>query len=365
MRSSPLAGWKDAAGAVTADRDGMPVTTRYGAVDAEYRAVREAIGLMHASHVLVFKGAVDDAIYPLDEAFAGNVANLRYGRVLHTLLADEAGRVVADAYVACNDDEILVLCEACVPRTEVARLLADCPVLDVTDDVAVLCVDGPKAWAPLRDLVGRDILGMPYLSVENHDIGGTPTSVLRAGKTAEFGYWLVAPAAEATALCGRLIEAGDRHGMAPYGLDALDLLKLDGRFFNVFGEGRVVGDPLSLGLQWMIDFQKDRFAGRDAILARRAAGVPRKVVGVALAEGLAGMAVGDAVLLDGDAVGNVVACGWSGGIGRQMGLALLDRAVAWAGLDLAIVGAAGPLAAASISLPPFVPASLGIRLDEV
>ncbi len=365
MTASSVTPGRAIAGAVLADRDGATYIARYGDVESEVRAVREAVGLMDASHVMVFKGTVDDALYPLDEVFAGNVANLRYGRVLHTLLADDAGQVIADAYIACNDDEILVLCEACVPRAEVARLLAGCPVADVSDDVAVFCLDGPKAWGPLRDLAGRDILGMPYLSVENHVLDGAPVQILRAGKTAEFGYWIVAAAADAAKVHGRLMAAGARYGIAPYGLDALDLLKLDGRFVNVNREGRVVRDPLPLGLQWMMDFQKERWSGRDAVLARRAAGVAHKVVGFALAAGQRGVRVGDVVRLDGEAVGEVVACGWSLGLGREMGLALLDRPVAWAGLDFVVDAASGPLAARSISLPPFVPASLTVKLDEV
>ncbi len=365
MRNSHVASFLARAGAMMTDRDGANLAAHFGDVGAEYRAVREAVGLLDASHVLVFKGPVDDAIYPLDEVFAGNVANLRYGRVLHTLLADAEGMIVADAYIACGDEEILVLCEACAPREDVARLLAGCPVRDVTDETAVLCVDGPKAWGPLRDLFGRDILGMPYLSVEAHDLDGVPVGVLRAGKTAEFGYWLVVPAADADKVHGRLMDAGARHGIAPYGLDALDLLKLDGRFFNVNREGRAVRDPLPLGLQWMIDFQKDGFSGRDAILARREAGVPRKIVGIALAAGAKGLAEGSTVVLDGDPVGTVVACGWSDGLQREMGLALLDQPVAWSGLDFEVRTDSGALPARSISLPPFVPASLSVRLDEV
>jgi glycine cleavage system aminomethyltransferase T len=354
-----------ALGASFVERDGMQAAAHFGDVDAEVAAVRGAAGLMDASHVMVFQGSVDDALYPLDERLAGNVANLRFGRVLHTLLADDAGHVVADAYVACDEEDLLVLLEACVPRAEVARLLAPAPLKDVTDDTAVFCVDGPKAWGPLRDLFGRDVLGMPYLSVEDHPLDGIPVRLLRGGKTAEFGYWMVLPAAEAGRAWDRLREAGAKHGLAPYGLDALDLLKLDGRFFNVNREGRVVSDPLPLGLQWMFDFGKERFGGRDAVMARRAAGVPTKVVGLALEAGLRGLVVGARVTLDGADVGEMVACGWSSGLQREMGLAHLDRAVAWAGLDLVVVGADGPLPARSLSMPPFVPQSLKVRLDEV
>ena len=71
MTASPATPGRLIAGAVMADRDGSMVVARYGDVGAEVRAVREAAGLMDASHVLVFKGTVDDAIYP-DVALHGS-----------------------------------------------------------------------------------------------------------------------------------------------------------------------------------------------------------------------------------------------------------------------------------------------------
>ena len=57
-------------------------------------------------------------------------------------------------------------------------------------------------------------------------------------------------------------------------------LRLEGRFFNVFAEGARVKDPLPLGLQWMIDFDKEQFPGREAILERRKEGLKKKIIGV-------------------------------------------------------------------------------------
>lgn len=366
MRRSPLHDRLERAGAAFAERDGARVCAALAPREAEYRAVREHAGLADFSHLLKYRGRVDDALYPLDETLTGNVANLRFGRVLHTLLTGEDGRILADVYVACDDEDLFVLAEPCAPAEQVDALLRrpGSGLSDVTGDLAVLSLDGPAAWGAPRDLFGRDVLGMPYLSVEPHDLDG-PVRLIRAGKTAEFGYLVLVDASRATAAWDRLLEAGARHGIAPVGLDVHDDLRLDGRFFNVHREGRAVGDPLELGLQWMIDFAKDGFVGRDAIRARREAGVAFKTVGVALAAGLDGMDAGDPVLLDGDAVGHVVTAGWSFTLGRRIGLARLSRDVAYAGLDLAVRHAGRDQDAVSLSMPPFVPKSLTVRLDEV
>lgn len=365
-RRTPLHPRLAQAGAVFVDRDDFEVCGALADRESEYRTVREHAGLADFSHLLKFRGRVDDALYPLDETLTGNVANLRFGRVLHTLLTDAQGRILADCLVACDDEDLFVLAEPCAPSAAVHERLCgpDSGLTNVTDDLVVLSLDGPTAWGAPRDLFGRDVLGMPYLSIEPHELDGT-VHLIRAGKTAEFGYLVMADAARATGLWDRLLDAGARHGTGPVGLDVHDDLRLDGRFFNVHREGRVVGDPLELGLQWMIDFAKDTFVGRDAILGRRLAGVTHKLLGVALAAGQDGMAQDDDVLLDGESVGRIVTTGWSYTMGRRIGLARVVCQAAFSGLDLTVRHQGGERDAVSLSMPPFVPKSLTVRLDEV
>jgi len=366
MSRSPLHDRLTRAGAAFAERDGFEACTGFGNRESEYRAVRERVGLADFSHVLKYRGRVDDALYPLDETLTGNVANLRFGRVLHTLLTGTDGRILADVYVACDDEDLFVLAETCAAPDVVDALLCrpGSGLTNVSGELAVLSIDGPAAWSAPRELFGRDVLGMPYLSIEPHDLDG-PVHLIRAGKTAEFGYLVLVESGRAGGVWDRLMDAGSRHGIAPVGLDVHDDLRLDGRFFNVHREGRVVGDPLELGLQWMIDFAKDTFVGRDAILAHRDAGVDHKVLGIALAAGRDGMTSGDDVRLDGEPVGRVVTTGWSYTMDRRIGLARVAHDVAFAGLDLAVHHDGADLEAVSLSMPPFVPKSLTVRLDEV
>lgn len=328
----------------------------------QYRRVREALGITDVSATLMFLAEGEDTFFELDDLLAGNVANLRYGRVLHTFLADGDGQLLADVYVATNDEEIIVLCEPCVPDAQVVAAMEAAPSLQhVTDRFRLLSVDGPAAWAIPAQLLSRDTLGMPYLSVETHPLGDVDVRLIRAGKTGEFGYLAMVPREHLAAVQERFVEVAEEHGGGLCGPDVHHLLRLDGRFFDIRCEGRAVRDPLQLGLQWMIDFGKEQFSGREAILERRAAGVPRRTVGVQLAEGLRGAEPGATVTCDGEAAGEVITAGHSYTLDRELCLALLDAEVAYSGLALQVDG----MDARSISMPPFLPRSLSVKLEEV
>lgn len=352
-------------GARFQDRSGRTAVAGFAGVEEEVLAVRRALGLAPMTHVRVFRGVVDEALYPLDEVLTGPVSRLRFGRVLHTLLLNPDGRVAADAYVAIDEEDLWVLLECVEDPGTIEDLLGAVPLQDEGDRWAVLSLDGPRAWAPLRELLGPDVLGMPYLAIEPRPLAGTEVRVIRAGKTGEFGYWILVPEEVAAATLQTLRQAAKEPAMALYGTEALDLLKLGGRFFNVHQEGARVRDPLPLGLQWMIDFQKDRFTGREALLGRRERGVPTKVIGVTLHPEHRGLAPGQTVILDGEPIGTVVAAGRSPVLQRDLGLAEVRRPFAWAGLPVEVRDGERLLGGQTLTMPPFLPESLKIRLDEV
>jgi len=370
MRTLPAHDWLESKGARFEERDGNEVCTGFSDLRSEYGLIREKIAVGDLSQMQKYRSDDEEAIYFLDEVLAANVANIRYGRVLHTFLANERGEVVSDVYVASNEEEILVLCESCVPDAEVDRLLlgdGSGPLQRMTDELAVLSVDGPQAWAVPRDLFSPDILGMPYLSVETQDIDGLELTLIRAGKTSEFGYIFVTPRSEAAVVLERLLAAGEPHGAGLCGMAAYDAARLDGRFFNIHCEGREVKDPLALGLQWMIDFEKEKFVGREPILARREQGLQHKIVGVAREMPGEALQIGDELLLDGEQAGPLITVDYSFSMDRQLGLALLRTATAFAELAFTIRRDGQDLdqSVVSVSMPPILPKSLAIKLDEI
>lgn len=367
MRTTPLHGFFAKAGARFGVRHGVEVVEAVSTPEKEYRLVRDAVAVSDASYMQVFRIPESGAIDLLDPLLAGNVARTRFGRLLHTFLADDNGMLAADCYVVNNDDEFLVIAESIEDDAAIRGVFMDggrsAGMEDLTLTHAMLGVDGYKAWAVAREVFGADIMGLPYLSVEACSFAGEKVRLFRAGKTSEFGYLALVPQARADELAAALLAAAEKHGGGLCGCAIHNDLRLEGRFFNVFSEGAAVRDPLQLGIQWMIDFEKPSFRGGEAIGRRREAGIERKVVGVRAAPGQA-LDVNMALYDGGDKVGHVVAACTSYVLGCQMGLALLSANAAYAGLTFRAGSANGP-EVATISMPPIMPKSLTVKLDEM
>lgn len=366
MRKSPLHDLLAERGASFEERIDFACPTRFTDGASEYAAVREATGLSDFSFTLRFT-MPEAGLDVLDRYATGPVSSLRFGRVLHTMAVDEEGLLEADLYIANDDDRLIVIAESLAPHKRVLSVLqtlgADSTGLeDLTEETALISVDGYKAWAVMRSLLGTDVLGLPYLSLETYDLDDIPVKLLRCGKTSEFGYQLLVPADRAVEVWQRLEQAGGPYGIAPVGLDAHMALRLDGRFFNIHEEGRKVRDPLPLGLQWMIDMNGEDFRGKEALMNRRASGLKQKIIAVTPLDAHHLLEPGARIEAGDKTVAQIVTAIHSPTLGRGIGLALFDLEYAYAGLTLADERGQ---AVRTLSMPPFMARSLTVKLDEV
>ena len=368
MRTSPLKDKLAAAGAVFRERHGVEVVSHFGNPQAECGAVRDAAALADFSFVRIFTLPETPGIDFLDALLAGNVPKIRFGRVLHTFLADKDGKLAADCFVANNDQEFVFICESILPDAEFDALLATAGVesgaKNLSADHVVLSLDGFKSWEIVKKIFGADVIGLPYLSIENYQFAGEPIRFIRAGKTSEFGYLLIAPVKIAAQLFDTLKAEVEERGGRLVGTDAHDALRLEGRFFNIFREGERVRDPLPLGLQWMIDLENENFSGGVAIKERRAAGLKQKIIGLAADAGCTILKTGATIFHEGKPVGEVVTDCVSYVLNQPLALGLLPLEIAFSGLEFR-VGAADGAVVRSISMPPIMPKSLTVKLDEM
>ena len=355
-------------GATLAERHGVEVVSRVSDYETEYHLVRDSVALTDFSFVRRYRLPTDQGIDLLDALLPGNVARIRYGRVMQTFLADDDGRLLADCYVANNDEELILLCESAAPDDLTARIIREADkegiAQDLTDSHVLLSIDGFNAWAVVKDLFGADVLGLPYLSVELYPFGEEQVYLFRAGKTSEFGYLLMAPTTVGERLFDAVRDAVARQGGGQCGVEVHDSLRLEGRFFNIHTEGLRVGDPLVLGLQWMMDLEKSDYRGAAAILKRRAEGLSRKVIGVLAPPGEERLKVGARLFHGADEVAEVVADAFSPALGSRVALAVFRIEMAYAGLAFNLGSPQGP-EVRTISMPPIMAKSLSVKLDEM
>jgi aminomethyltransferase len=263
---------------------GWELPVRFTSVLEEHQAVRTAAGLFDVSHM----GEIDirggAALRLVQSLIPGDAAALRPGRALYSALTTERGTFVDDilVYRRAPEDFLLVVNAANTEKdfAWVARHAAgDVEVVDVSARHAQLALQGPRAAAILRDLVAAPLEGMRPFDFVETTAGGARALVSRTGYTGEDGFEIYLPPAAAADLWDGILRAGRGRGLLPCGLGARDTLRLEARLLLY---GRDIDDTttvLEAGLTRIVRFDKGEFLGRAALLAQRAAGPSRRLVG--------------------------------------------------------------------------------------
>lgn len=209
-------------------RDGCRIALRFDALEREYRRVRETIAISDASHYGKFRISGPEALTLLDRVNFVDVSRIPIQKMGLSLMLETDGRVLADAYIYNRGAEYLLLTEGREPEViaeslkAAAEEIGQVEICDQTRDLVLIDLSGPYTWELLKDLVGVRIVGLHYMEAyEKQKIGGIPVSILRAGKTGEFGYFLVVAADQAAALWSTLVEASNAYKGAVCGVEAL------------------------------------------------------------------------------------------------------------------------------------------------
>jgi aminomethyltransferase len=225
---------------------------------------------------------------------------------------------------------------------------------DVSSDVALLAVQGPRSLETLASsrLLGdlpRRLGDLPYYHFVTAEVGGDPITISRTGYTGERGYELFLPPHRAGDLWSELLDRGGRLGIGPAGLGARDTLRFEVCFCLYGHELGEEVSPLEAGIGWTVKLQKQRFIGMEALVRQKAAGLPRKLVGVELpSEARAIARQGFEVRSGGRCVGQVTSGTWSPTLERSLALVLVETSAAAGPLDVVVRGREVRAKAASI-----------------
>lgn len=239
----------------------------------EYHAVRRAAGLMDFS--MLRKADIDGpgAVGLVNSVVTRDVAKLRPGRIGYGALCDESGKMIDDCTVMLRDRERVRFCGASDRDLEILAAKAqeqDARVAEFTDAMPHLCVQGPGSREILAPLANKDMSAgaFPYYSFrEDMVIAGVPVFMTRMGYTAELGYELWAERDRALELWDAVLAAGQPAGLKVIGMDALDLLRIEGGFIIGGVEYDATVSPYECGLGWSVALDKGEFQGRDALAA--------------------------------------------------------------------------------------------------
>jgi aminomethyltransferase len=328
LLQSPLHDRHVALGAKFAEFGGwsMPLEYPTGVVK-EHTAVREAVGIFDVSHLGKAMVHGTGAAAHVNATLSNDLAKIAPGQAQYTLCCDDAtGGIVDDLIAYYHDDEHVLLVPNAANTAEVVRRLAEAApdgveVVDHHTEFAVLAVQGTKSDEVLS-AVGLPV-GHDYMSFVEADFQGTGVVVCRTGYTGERGYELIARDDIAGELWDALMTAGEEHGMLPCGLGARDTLRTE-MGYPLHGQDITIEvTPNQARLGWAVGWKKERFWGREPLLAEKASGPQRLLRGL-VADGRGIPRPGMLVFLSADVpLGAITSGTFSPTLRKGIGMALL------------------------------------------
>jgi len=345
-RTSPLNDRHEALGASFTDFGGWNMPVRYTSDLAEHHAVRTAAGLFDISHMAEFRVEGEAAPAFLDFVLAGRLSTMKIGKAKYSLVLAESGGIVDDVIVYRTGEQSFLVISNAGNRDAVAsafdlarRTFPEAPLVDdVTDDYALIALQGPEARGILSSTPGVQITGtaldeLGYYAWTEGTFEDAPLFVARTGYTGEDGYELMIPTAQAAALWDAALGAGAAHGLVPCGLAARDTLRLEAGM-PLYGH-ELSRDivPAQAGLGRVVAVDKEAFVGKDG-LSSGPVDAP-VLVGLVSAGRRAGRA-GYAVLHGDDAVGEITSGALSPTLGHPVAMAFVAPAASEPGTELTI-----------------------------
>ncbi len=339
LRRTPLYDVHRALGAKLVEFGGWEMPVSYRGILDEHRTVRRSVGLFDVSHMGEVEVTGDAATAACQRLTTNDVRRLADGQVQYTLLCRYDGGVVDDVTLYRRSATRYFFC---VNASNAGKDLAwirehagDATVVDRSDETALLALQGPRAAAVLGRLTGAALDGLKAFRFADGAVAGLPVTISRTGYTGEDGFELYARAGDARRLWDALMAAGAADEIQPIGLGARDTLRLEAALALYGNELSETTTPLAAGLDRFVALDGEDFVGRDALRAVRAAGTPRRLVGLELRG--AGIARhGHALTHEGKTVGEVTSGTHSPTLGRAIALAYVEAPLAAVGTALAV-----------------------------
>ncbi|WP_298494266.1 sarcosine oxidase subunit alpha family protein [uncultured Maritimibacter sp.] len=382
IRQTPMADWHQSHGAdwepvghwrrvYAYQRPGESV---HEAVNREILNTRQNVGILDASTLgkILVKGP--DAGKFLDMLYTNMMSTLPVGKCRYGLMCNENGFLSDDGVVVRLSEDSWLCHTTTGGADRIHGHMEDwlqCEWWDwqgftanLTEQYAQVAVAGPNARKVLEALGGMDVSkeALPFMTWAEGTLGGFPAWVYRISFSGELAYEIAVPANHGAALWAKLIELGGDFGLAPYGTEAMHIMRAEKGFIMIGDESDGTVIPQDLGLGWAISKKKADYLGKRAQERVDMARPDRwQLVGLATLDGTVipdgAYCVGEGTNANGqrNMIGRVTSTYYSPTVGKGIAMGLIERGPERMGevVDFATLDGTGTVIKAKIVDPVF------------
>ncbi len=364
LKSTPFTELHRAAGAKMAPFAGYDMPVEFEGIKSEHLNVREKVGIFDVSHMGEFMVTGPGATAYLQYITSNDVEALFDGKIQYTCFPTASGGIVDDLLLyRYNQEKYLLVVNAsniekdwnhCVRYAEPFGIVPGRNLVNVSDDIAQVAVQGPLAIKVMEKLTDVPVAEMEYYTFRNISLAGIDDLLFSiTGYTGSGGCEIYVPGDKAGALWERIMEAGEEFGIKPAGLGARDTLRLESGFCLYGNDIDETTSPLEAGLGWITKLGKSSdMVGKDFLVNQKEEGVRRRLKGFVMVDRGIPRKGYEIVNSDGDIIGEVTSGTMSPMINAGIGMAYLNRGY-WPDETEIFIRIRGKELAARVVKPPF------------
>ncbi|MFT5743620.1 MAG: dimethylglycine dehydrogenase, partial [Paracoccaceae bacterium] len=316
-------------------------------VREECEAVRDAAGILDLPGFSRYRLQGDGAAEFLRSNCTGGIPKV--GRIGLLYFADDRGRILTEMSAMRLDDDFFFLITAATAQWHDFEVLRDripagaaFTMSDVTRDFSCQILTGPKARDVLAACCDAD-LSTGWLTHQSAQIDGTWVQLVRVSFAGELGWEIHTQLADTAKVYDAVLAAGAPHGLKPFGMYALNSLRIEKGYRAWKGDLSTDYSMLEGGLERFIKLDKPQdFPGKAAIQSEKQRGVAKRFVTLIVDAGDCDAPYMSTLSHGGEVVGETTSGAYGHRVGASIALGMVraDLAVAGTELKVAIFGKA-------------------------
>lgn len=291
MKTTPFTEFHIRAGARMIPFAGYNMPVEYTGINDEHILVRQGIGVFDVSHMGEFWVTGPSAVDYLQYITSNDVSSLFDGKVQYSCFPNGRGGIVDDLLVyRFGPEKYLLVVNAaniekdwnwCVSQASGFGITPGRDLINASDDIAQLAVQGPLALKAMQKLTGTPVTEMEYYTFKEIDFAGISNVIFSTtGYTGSGGCELYVKNGDGAKLWDAVFEAGKEFGIKPAGLGARDTLRLEMGYCLYGNDINDQTSPIEAGLGWITKFtDKKDFIDKKVLLKQKTEGVERRLKG--------------------------------------------------------------------------------------
>lgn len=311
----------------------MPIS--YSSINEEHQTVRRNAGVFDVSHMGEFMLKGEHALDLIQRVTTNDASKLTAGKAQYSSLTNEQGGIVDDLLVYCIEENKVYMLVVNASNIEKdwnwiqQHNDKNVEMHNISDNTALLAVQGPNATKILQPLTEMDILNLKYYTFVKGEFAGVKNVLVSAtGYTGAGGVEIYFEDKDDNAekIWNAIFEAGEPQGLKPIGLAARDTLRLEMGYALYGNDIDDTTSPLEAGLGWITKLGKGDFTAKEILQKQKEEGVKRKLVGFEMVDKGIPRHGYDICDKDGNKIGYVTSGTQSPSLGKAIGMGYVEAA---------------------------------------